>query len=434
MWGHSSNVACPEAPEASLGALVQMEAQGMQNYYLNVDPEVTFWTTKHKHHSNFAIETFESDFDDFGFDALNASFVPNRGHMLGDMFLELRLPRLKVDGTWTYDSAITSPSSGTTWVSQVGYNILRRIRLVLNDVEIHDQDRFFYVCSDACFTPAERQRGLDAMIGTVPLSTDRVHILYVPLKFFFCKQHFDKRQFFPMLGPTDTQLTLEIQTAPLSQCVIPPSWTYSEAGATPSGIVDLDPGLRCKLLYDVVFLTQSEAAQLLETPHRLMVQLSKNITESAHVPNGETRQRKPEIRIPLNCLTNFVDLLVFGAYDEASTNSNIQFLDAIDSAQLVLSPQVALEPRTMDMYSKTNSYANSLRCAASSRLGMHSFKLDCSVRVPNGSLNFSGLQQSFLRMKLKPQNASTNELTAIAVVFYTNVLTVFKGKASYKYA
>lgn len=410
----------PTHVEPVQGTLVQMEARGPQDAYLTQDPEVTYWSARKQTHANFATEVFDVDFDSFRFGSVATVTVPTKGEYIGDMFLELRLPRLASNGTWVYDTGKTKPGWGGTWVENIGYNILRKVRLTLGGLELHDQDRFAYNILDELFLSESKKEGLRRMISAP--GTDKTHIVHVPLKFCCSKQHHDRTQYLPV---TEAALELEIHTAPIDQCVIPPSWT---ASAMPSGITDLDPPLKCRLLYEVMFLDRQEAMRTRLDTHHILVPTVKTIVTRAYLEDEDVRIKSSEVKVPLNELPSTVDYIAFAAFDEASLSSVQQYTNSIDSVQFLMSSNVHTDTFKFQFYERVRCYANATRCTANN-VGLWSFKPDAAVRAPSGSLRM--LPTAMMNVTMKPNNSSTTAVSIVVLGFSTGVLEISKRGARF---
>ena len=78
------------------GGLIQVTAYGDQDLYLSGNPEITFFKSVYRRHTNFAIETLVQVFDK-EVTQLNKTYsaiISRNGDLVQQMYLEIKLPKL----------------------------------------------------------------------------------------------------------------------------------------------------------------------------------------------------------------------------------------------------------------------------------------------------------------------------------------------------
>ena len=84
------------------GGLIQLVAVGIQDIYLIGNPQVTFFKTVFKKHTNFALESMQSSIDgrpDFG-QQIEVT-IERKGDLVKDIILDILLPILPTGYFWT---------------------------------------------------------------------------------------------------------------------------------------------------------------------------------------------------------------------------------------------------------------------------------------------------------------------------------------------
>jgi hypothetical protein len=77
------------------GGLMQIVAQGAQDKYLTVDPEITFFKSMYRRHTNFAVESIEQTFNGaVGSKGKVSATISRNGDLVHRMWLEVMLPAL----------------------------------------------------------------------------------------------------------------------------------------------------------------------------------------------------------------------------------------------------------------------------------------------------------------------------------------------------
>ena len=376
---------------AGQGAAVQMLARGPQNRYTDLDPQMSHWITSYKRHTNFAVETVEHVFPlGLQFGKTVRLTVPATGDLLGDLWLQLRLPALvDVDGGGAY------PGS---WVPQIGRVLFRRMRFIINDTVVHDQERLWYDLSDKLFQAVAHDAAMTEMLGgATQLPAGVAQMLFVPMKFLFCKAHRARQQYLPLLTLSGAAISVELEVEALGACLRP-----GGGGSTP-----LDPGdwgAGCRLMYDAVFLDKAERSSLLARPVVMMYedvqdmeQLNYRIDDRA---NGNDISI-PVINVDLRELNHPVRALVFVAYKDPPGNTFFDYLDAVEEASLLVGSAERFSPQPGGYFSLVQPY-QACRRAQADNVHVYSFALDLTSDQPCGSVNFASLDRPFLKVRLRP--------------------------------
>ena len=145
---------------------MQIVAQGAQDDYLTKSPEITFFKSMHRRHTNFAVESIEQTFNGAITNGNKVSAVISRnGDLVNRMWLEI-------------DAPAGNFSAGT------GYDLIKFVTVEIGGSRI---DRHFgkwmKVADELRCEPGKRS-ALDQCVNT-SASTTKVRI---PLSFWFCKE------------------------------------------------------------------------------------------------------------------------------------------------------------------------------------------------------------------------------------------------------
>ena len=161
------------------GGLLQLAFKGPQDIYLTGNPQMTFFKSVYKQHSNFTKDTQLLQFENNIKLGTNHYCVIKRyGDLLSNLYLYIELPE------------ITSADSNETWkgyVNGVGYSIIKSVSLDIGGLII---DKLDYTWLDI-YNELYDQKS-DDLIGK--FNTDislqensNSKKLYIPLKFWFTK-------------------------------------------------------------------------------------------------------------------------------------------------------------------------------------------------------------------------------------------------------
>ena len=123
------------------GGEIQLHRYGAQNIYLNGNPQITYFKSVYKRHSNFAMETIRLDFDSnnslsFTQNAVDNTLVctiPRNADLIDKIYLSLSLP--DIYSGYVHESGI--PGDGTAiayefqWIPNIGCQIIKKCSLTI---------------------------------------------------------------------------------------------------------------------------------------------------------------------------------------------------------------------------------------------------------------------------------------------------------------
>ena len=412
--------ATPAQTTGQPGALIQMQAIGAHDVYLTSSPQVTLFPDSRKlyaRHSPFAIDNAVAvQFPmPVRFGRTSKAPIPSLGDLLADVMLELHLPAL--------------PGQGGRWVRHVGYVMLRRARLFVNEVLLHDQERLWYDIYDKMFVDVAKSQGLHRLLGADrELPTDEPHTLLVPLKFLCCAAGTRRQQYLPMIALSGASVSVEVELESMASCIV--------GGQAVSGNNQLPaalPGTR--LLCDFVWLGQQERATLLAQPIDIMydTQLDVETTNFTTDFSGTIRR----VYVDLREVNHPVRALVIVAYRDAYNNTNddyFRYLDVVRGATLLIGADERFETQDGGYFKLVQAYQRGVWPGdASNNVYVYSFALDLSLWNPTGSANFSALDKPVLRIDLDDDSDSADPSTAIKVKVFAMCMSwvrFFQGQAA----
>ena len=302
------------------GGLLQLVGKGAQDQLVTGNPSFTHFRSVYKRHTDFAIEHFRLNFKTSVLTFPTSGTLTLRtkveryAQLLSDCYLSIDLPN------------IYSPDLGTNpyefqWVRNLGYNMIRRISLLINGQEIvRHTGEWMKLYANLTFD-ANKRAILDRMIGNVPelydpanalgrtndypssvppsATTDAepsIHgrTLLVPLHFWFCEtigqalpmvalQHSEVEivvelnnafQLFTVLDVDESTTRPRIPPDPsrpsfdLSHFLSPPNYSNSSTNKIPYlRTWNMNPFLECTY----IFVGDTELAHLARTDHSFMI-------------------------------------------------------------------------------------------------------------------------------------------------------------------
>ena len=189
------------------GGLIQLLAVGLQDIYLIGNPQITFFKTVFKKHTNFSLESMQQTIDGRpDFDQQIQITIERKGDLVKDIILDILLPILP---------------SGYYWTNGIGNILIQQV-----DLEIGGQliDRHYSEWLDiwSQLTINESKIGAyNSMVGNYnSISSLEVNALKqlrlsVPMIFWFNK---DYSVAFPLIALQYHTITLKINIRDFNSC------------------------------------------------------------------------------------------------------------------------------------------------------------------------------------------------------------------------
>lgn len=167
------------------GGLLQIIAYGIQDIYLTNNPQVTFFKTSYRRHTNFSMEVFAHTLlDNPNFGKKNSIILPRSGDLLHRLYLRI-----------TINSVTPTVGSNFAWIRRLGHAIIQQVEINIGGYTI---DKHYGSWLDIWF---ELSRGGNHDKGYLKLIGDRPELtkydgnpkpsfeLFIPLQFWFNRYH-----------------------------------------------------------------------------------------------------------------------------------------------------------------------------------------------------------------------------------------------------
>jgi len=375
-----------------VGGLIQTLAIGPQDSFLyNLQGDCMsnpFTNAKHLKTTRGALEVKEQEFSPFLLQSINRTEIQRQGDMLGDIVLEITLP------------SIPGASQNDYWKPNIGYVLLRQIRLLLNDTELNSSERLFYDLYERLFETDSTRRALREMIGGETanrLRLTRSHTIFVPLKLFTSKRRQGGQTFMPMLSTPGSSVYLEIETESFENCVT------SYGGKSPPR------SLPCNILAEYVYLDDDEKEHIINTENQTLLVETVQDAEGFSFrevlsPDGLNQIIKSKnVIVSLKEMNFPAKAILFAAYStsDLQNGSYFQYQDIIDSVSIRFNANERTEGNEpIEYYRLMQPYMHAPRCIPDN-IFFYSFALDSSLLQPTGVFTLSNIKEADLYITLK---------------------------------
>lgn len=255
------------------GGLLQLVAYGAQDVYLTGNPQITFFKSIYRRHTNFAIESIKASFSGAPtFGSKVTATIPRNGDLLHKVYVAVTLSgadSLAADKRWA-------------WVHYLGHALLKSVEISIGgqrvDLQTSDWNHIWYNLS---YTQ-EHERGYNEIIGNTAQNTglksshDEV-VLYIPLNFFFCR-HIG--QALPLIALQYHDVKLDVTFEDVNKLILSSGFTTNNV-ASELGLTIVDAQLYC----DMVFLDTDERKRFAQTSHEMLVEQVQYVVDSVDLTN-----------------------------------------------------------------------------------------------------------------------------------------------------
>ena len=438
------------------GGLMQLVAYGAQDVYLTGNPQVTFFKTVHRRHTNFAMETISNNFSgsvEFGRRA--TCTISRNGDLVHKMYLMVTLPNLK-NGSKSLLASDDESGSLHGWCKKTGLALIKTV-----DVEIGGQriDKHYSEWLDVwsqLSMPAEKADGFACMINKCETEaaakvtdSEEKLVLYIPLQFWFCT---NPGLSLPLIALQYHEVKINFEFRELKQMVCVPvtktaneAWVVDNANGASKKADELESSdlpsgdLNAELLVDYIYLDTEERRRFAQISHEYL------ITQLQHT--GAENFANQNVRYRLNLNHPVKELVWVVVEDEAADSWNEHFCYDDMKTQAPLIDDVKLQLNGHDRFaSRKAHYFNLVQpwqhhtAVPTESIMVYSFALKPEDIQPSGTCNFSRIDNATLIVnsstEFQSYQALNNQKAAKFRLFATNynVLRIMSGMGGLAYA
>lgn len=192
-----------------MGGYLQLVSNKNYGLYLSDKPEVSFFQSIYKRHTNFSQEHIPIYFPkQLEFGKKTHCKLSAEGDLINDLWLVFTLPPVTM-------KKIGNIQTKFAWNKNIGYNIINKINITIDD-KIIDQQYGEWLCIINELT----NKNIDTLIGNVKELTEfsvvkSEYVLHIPLKFWFCT---NVAQSLPIICLQQSKIYINIECNKLEDC------------------------------------------------------------------------------------------------------------------------------------------------------------------------------------------------------------------------
>lgn len=260
---------------------IQHNVLGSQDKYLTGNPQITFFKSVYRRHTNFAIESRKLNFSNSTtWGQESTTKVTYGGHLIHKIYLQAQLPKI--------DLVVNNNYKAFRWLNWVGHKLIKNAELIINGTKIDSQDGEWLHIWNELSQKAGKKEGYAEMVGNVPRLT-QIHSahnstnddktvnvlesynLYVPLQFWFCK---NPGLSLPLISLHSSDIEITITFEKLNKLI----WATEENNSkirvnTGTDIFNKEPLLTNTYLYaDYIYLDDDEKKRFINNSHEYLIE------------------------------------------------------------------------------------------------------------------------------------------------------------------
>lgn len=366
------------------GGLLQLVARGKQDVFLTGNPQMSWFRTVYRRYTNFAIESMPMYFDgDPDFGKTLSCLIPRRGDLLGPLILEITLPGL----------TLATTGASTSYVNAIGHALIQEITIQIGEQEIDRQTGEWMEIWSNLTTTQDKKYGFYDMIGKVdgyqPPSLNGPLKLYVPLRFWFCK---NSGVYLPLLALQYHPVRINITLRPLQQLFYD-AQLVANCNTTTVNPVKIT---QMQLWGDYVYLDVDEKRRFVSNDHEYLIEQVQYTRNPIPLPASS-------VAFPITYTFNhpvreFIFVLqrnIMDSYHEwfnyssLAINETGQRSDLLATALLQLDGQDRFQERDAGYFRLVQAWQRHTVIPNDDFIYIYSFAISPEDLQPTGSLNAS---------------------------------------------
>ena len=428
------------------GGLIQLIAIGEQDQFLTGNPQITFFKSVYKRHSNFSMEVRPQIFSGgVSFGSKNSCTISKDGDLISDISLHIKLDSLNITNTNNVcikDLNMKCPCSKCnednifSWVNSIGHAIIEYVELEIGGYQVDKQyGEWFEIWSELTLN-YDKKHGYNELIGKKDQSgfninsfNDSVELL-VPLNFWFCK---NIALALPIIAISKHDIVLNVKWRPFDQL-----WISSFKNVQP-----ITPNFEASLFIDYIYLDLNEREKFVNKTHFYLIEQIQSNGDYYFQKSNKSPIIKLNFYHPIKELVWAIqraDVLVRDDDDEAddfsygndwfnfSNNKSLSsntLVDIFDTAQLQLNGQDRFDALPSKYFRLYQPYKYHTKIP-SNFIYTYSFSFKPEDIQPTGSCNFSCFDNARLVLNMKNKEIKSDYVIKIYAINY-NLLVITKG-------
>ena len=429
------------------GGLIQLIAVGEQDQFLTGDPEITFFKSVYKRHSNFAMEVKSQIFSGgISFGSMNSCTISKDGDLISDIAIRVKLGSLNeknINNICVKDLNMKCPCNKCntktifSWVNSIGHALIEYVELEIGGYKIDKQYGEWFEIWSELTQNVEKRNAYNELIGKKDYSGYNINSfngeldLLIPTNFWFCK---NIGLSIPVIAITGHEIKLNIKWRPFDQL-----WISNKKNAEP-----LIPSFHAELYVDFIYLDLNERKKFSEKNHFYLIEQVQSNGDYYFHQNNKNPIIKLNFFHPVKEVVWAVqrsDVLIRSENDDDDEDftygndwfnysntknfSSAGIVDIFDTAILQFNGNDRMMPLPAKYFRLYQPYKYHTKCP-NNFVYSYSFSFRPEDIQPTGTCNFSCFDSARLLLNMNNKEHKSDYIIKIYAINY-NLLVVTKG-------
>jgi hypothetical protein len=403
------------------GGLLKLNNLGAEDVILTGNPQMTFFKTIYKRHSNFSIESLSQTIEgsiNFG---NNLYITLNKtGDLIKSIVLEITLPELQPPNTnyiwYGYTNNIVCSLIKTITISIGGQLIDKHFGEwydILDEYE-NNKNNHIYAKFNSEYSIRNNYSS---------------KTLYLPLKFWFCKNTGNS---LPVNALLHSDITLTIQLRELREIIKTDSSSWN--------LPQTNGNLDVKVWADYIFLDKDEKKLFSSNKHEYLIEQLQYTGEDTLFSGLLNYNFNLYFKHPIKEII-WIIIQDTNSSINSQTGNNIlkytssfnNYSDTFKTAVIQINGQNLFQQRPSNYFRQVQPMQHH-NYLPKKHIYSYSFALNPEDHQPSGTINFSSIDNAYLQMNFNQSGvgSSTNSKVKIFATNY-NILRIMSGMASLAY-
>ena len=271
---------------------MQLVAYGAQDVYLTGNPQITFFKTTYRRHTNFAMESIEQTFNgqaDFG--RRVTCTISRNGDLAYRTYLQVTLPEVNQDMN-------SNGNVYARWLDYPGHQLIHQVEVEIGGQRIDRHYGDWMHIWNQLTMEKNQERGYFKMIGNTtqltfvtdpsfsdvdgpcdsnaprqvcaPRNALPETTLYIPLQFWFCT---NPGLALPLIALQYHEVKVNLDLRPIDECL----WAVNTLDWTSSGNVKVSAAynqslIAASLYVDYIYLDSDERRRMAQNAHEYLIE------------------------------------------------------------------------------------------------------------------------------------------------------------------
>lgn len=272
------------------GGLVQLVAYGAQDVYLTGNPQITFFKSVYRRHTNFSMENIDHPITNADFGKKAYVVVTRNGDLITKAYLRVVLPSISVEDT---DLAVAF-----AWVRKIGTALIDYYTIEIGGAQIDKQYGHWLMIWQSLASEIAQDRGYNKLTGDIPeltrlekARTDGSNIikdeytLQIPLMFWFCRNY---GLALPLIALQYHEVRLNFQFRAFSECGV---YTKNASRGERTFVRgSASSGFDSSVLIDYIYLDSDERRRFAQVGHEYLIEQLQFTSDVPITSNTITQQ------------------------------------------------------------------------------------------------------------------------------------------------